>query len=81
MSTFAWADSDKSVLVRMDPESHSYIPALDGNPEYAAFLASGESAADYVPPAPAEPPAPLSAAEKLAAAGLTVDELKALLAG
>ena len=32
-------------------------------------------------PAPPAPPAPLTPAEKLAAAGLTVEELKALLAG
>jgi hypothetical protein len=39
--------------------------------------------ASYVDPAPAPPapPAPLTPAEKLKAAGLTVEELKALLAG
>ena len=54
-----------------------FIPTEDGNRFYDEFLASGAVAADYV--APPEPPAPLTPAEKLAAAGLTVEELKALL--
>lgn len=46
------------------------------NPEYLAWLADGNTPNPYIPP---PEPAPLTPQEKLAAAGLTVDELKALL--
>jgi len=50
--------------------------AIETNPMYAEFLASGATAAPYVaPPERTEP----TAAEKLAATGLTIDELRALL--
>jgi hypothetical protein len=46
------------------------------SPHYAVYLNSGQTASAYVaPPAPPEP----TAEEKLANAGLTVDELKELL--
>ena len=60
----------------MSSDGH-HFPVWEGNRFYAEFLASGAVAADYV--APSAPPAPLTPAEKLAAAGLTVEELKALL--
>ncbi len=46
------------------------------NAEYLAWLAEGNTPNPYVPP---PEPAPLTPAEKLAAAGLSVDELKSLL--
>jgi len=46
--------------------------------QYTAWLAAGNTPDPA--PAPPTPPAPLTPAEKLAAAGLTVEELKALLA-
>jgi hypothetical protein len=55
------------------------IPTDSANTDYQAYLAwlaAGNAPNPYVPPAP---PAPLTPAEKLAAAGLTVDELKSLL--
>ena len=56
-----------------------FVPCDEANTDYRAYLAwlaDGNMPNPYVPPAP---PTPLTAAEKLAAAGLTVDELKSLL--
>ena len=58
---------------------NAFIPPDPSNVDYAAYLEwldEGNEPAPYVaPPAPPEP----TPAEKLAASGLTVDELKALL--
>lgn len=55
----------------------AYIPADPANTDYADYLLWCEEGnnADPAPPAPA----PLTAAQKLAAAGLTVEDLRALL--
>ena len=64
-------------------EDRAWIPQDPDNrdfAEYTAWLAAGNTPLPApAPPAPA-PPAPLTPVEKLAAAGLTVEELKALLA-
>ena len=64
-------------ILRLTDEA--VIPPTEGNTdyqEYLAWLAEGNTPLPAPKPAP---PAPLTPAEKLAAAGLTVEELKALL--
>ena len=59
---------------------NAYIPKDDRNVDYQQYqqwLAAGNT--PLPAPEPPKPPAPATAAEKLAAAGLTVEELKALL--
>jgi hypothetical protein len=58
---------------------NAFIPPDPANTDYAAYLAWLE-AGNTPDPAPIPPiPVPLTPAEKLAASGLTVEELKALL--
>ena len=65
-----------SNILRSDGAS---IPCDPANTDYAAYLAWLE-AGNTPDPAPTPvPPVPLTPAEKLAASGLTVEELKALL--
>ena len=57
----------------------AFIPPDPANTDYAAYLAWVE-AGNMPEPAPIpEPPVELTPAEKLAASGLTVEELKGLL--
>lgn len=58
---------------------HAFIPPNPANNDYIAYLAwleEGNTPETYVAP---EPPVPLTPEEKLAASGLTVEELKSLL--
>ena len=72
--TYTWSNAEKTSLKREDADGNvAYVPADEGNRDYAEFLASGETAADYV-----APPAP-TLQEKLAAAGLSAADLVALL--
>ena len=48
----------------------------ENNEAYLAWMADGNTPNPYIPP---PEPAPLTPQEKLAAAGLSVDELKTLL--
>ncbi len=75
--SYEWADAEQSSLHRTDSKGNgTCIPTDPANRDYAEFLSSGATAAAYVAP---EPPAPLTAEQKLDASGLTVDELKGLL--
>ena len=58
---------------------NAFIPPDPANTDYAAFL-KWVAAGNMPEPAPiVAPPVPLTPAEKLAASGLTVEELKQLL--
>ena len=77
--TYTWADAEQTSLKREDADGNiTFVPTDPANRSYAAFLASGEYAADYV-----EPPAPVDSRtdeQKLEdATGLTVDQIKAVL--
>lgn len=75
--TYTWTNAEKTGLRREDGDGNVVsVPANPSNRDYAEFLSSGANAADYV--APPEPE-PLTAEEKLNAAGLTVEELRTLL--
>jgi len=69
--------TDNTTILRL--ADNAFIPADTANVDYAAYLTWLE-AGNTPDPAP-EPvaPVPLTPAEKLAASGLTVTELKALL--
>ena len=61
--TYTWANAEQTTLKREDADgSIAFVPVAEGNRDYAAFLASGETAADYVePPAPEPYVSPLEA--------------------
>lgn len=58
---------------------NAFIPPNPANTDYAIYLAWLEAGNTPEPAPIPEPPVPLTPAEKLAASGLTVEELKALL--
>ena len=66
-------------IIRTDGVNYTYIPippsGIAGE-QYLTWLSEGNTPNPYDAP---PPPKPLTAAEKLEAAGLTVDELKELL--
>ena len=58
---------------------NAFIPLDPANTDYAAYLAWVEEGNTPEPAPIPEPPVELTPAEKLAASGLTVEELKGLL--
>ena len=76
--TYSWTTPEETMITKDNGDgSNTTFPANPANRHYIEFLASGETAAPYVEPAPLPAPTP---AEKLAAVGLTIDELRDLLA-
>ena len=75
--TYCFCDADSTSIKRTDEAGNeAFVPCAEGNRDYTEYLASGVTADAYVaPPAPT----PLTPAEKLANAGLTVEELQTLL--
>lgn len=75
MSEPVWqyANSDNNIVWREWPDGRQESCLVEA---IQAWLAEGNTPNPYVPP---PEPAPLTPAEKLAAAGLSVDELKSLL--
>ena len=74
--SYTWANAEQTILEYENGDQTWFIPADPANRHYAEYLASGATAAAYVEPAAPPEPTP---EEKLAASGLTVDELKDLL--
>ena len=69
--------TEASSVVRL--EDGACIPFDPANTDYAAYLAWVEAGNTPEPAPIPEPPVELTPAEKLAASGLTVEELKELL--
>jgi len=80
--TYEWTDAEQSSLKRTDAEGNvAFVPADPGNRDYAEFLSSGATAADYVaPPEPPEPTTEEKVNRLLSDYGLTRDEMQAALA-
>jgi hypothetical protein len=79
--SYQFTDSTNCVVAKIDDDGISRISFLvdaEGTyqDEYKDWLAEGNTPNPYTPP---PTPTPLTPQEKLAAAGLSVDELKTLL--
>ena len=75
---YTWANAEQTAIKRECAERGEclFIPVAPGNRHYQKFLKENVTPFGYVaPPAPPEP----TPEEKLAATGLTTDELKTLL--
>jgi len=64
-------------IERINPRA--FIPLDTENTDYQAYLRWLEEGNEPLPPDPEPTPEPLTAQQKLEAAGLTIEELKGLL--
>ena len=74
--TYTWCDAEQTSLKREDENGNvAFVPAAEGNRDYAEFLSSGATATSYVEPAYVAP-APTEL-EQLAArvAAIEADEI------
>ena len=71
--TYTWANPENTGLIRTDEGGNQdLIPTNPANRDYAAFVASGATAAPYVaPPVLPEP----TLLERLESLGIDIDEL------
>ena len=79
--TYEWTDAEQSGLRRTDAEGNTAcVPADPLNRDYAEFLSSGATAAEYVaPPAPPEPTTEEKVNRLLSDYGLTREEMRETL--
>ncbi len=78
---YEWSDAEQTSLKRTDAEGNvAFVPADLANRDYAEFLSSGATAADYVaPPAPLEPTTEEKVNRLLSDYGLTRNEMRETL--
>ncbi len=79
--TYEWMDAEQTSLKRTDADGNvAFVPVAEGNRDYAEFLSSGATAAEYVaPPAPPEPTTEEKVNRLLSDYGLTREEMLAAL--
>ncbi len=79
--TYTWSDTEQTSLKRTDADGNvAFVPTDPGNRDYAEFLSSGTTAAEYVaPPAPPEPTTEEKVNRLLSDYGLTRDEMRVAL--
>ena len=79
--TYEFTDADSSSIKRTDEDGNvAFVPAAEGNRDYAEYLASGITADAYVAPlAPPEPTTEEKVNRLLSDYGLTRTELLSTL--
>jgi len=79
--TYSWTDIEQTSLKREDEDGNvAFVPAAEGNRDYAEFLASGAEASFYVvPPLPPELTTEQKVNKLLGDYGLTRSELRVAL--
>jgi len=77
MSTLMYQLTSGDTIVRLT--DNAFIPPDPANTDYQQYLKWLEEGNTPLPPDPIPEPEPLTAQQKLEAAGLTVEELKELL--
>jgi len=77
MSTLMYQLTTGNTIVRLT--DNAFIPPDPANTDYQAYMRWLEDGNEPLPPDPTPEPEPLTAQQKLEAAGLTVEELKDLL--
>ena len=79
--TYEWIDAEQTSLKRTDAEGNvACVPTDPLNRDYAEFLSSEATAAEYVaPPAPPEPTTEEKVNRLLSDYGLTREEMSAAL--
>ena len=79
--TYTWSDAEQTSLKREDADGNiAFVPIAEGNRDYAEFLSSGVTAAEYVaPPASPEPTTEEKVNRLLSDYGLTRAEMRVAL--